>query len=59
MQSVKVYYEHPEKIADGFEKQLDALMQAHGLKRWASGWDYCDSVRDIAYEKPTTRKDED
>ena len=56
MQAVRVYYEDPEKIVDSFEEQLDALMQSHGLKRWASGYDYCDSVRDIAYEKLATRE---
>ena len=52
MHNVKVTYKDSERINSEFEERLDALMGELGLERWASGFDYCDKVRDIAYDVP-------
>ena len=55
---IKVYYKTEDQINDKFEKALDRLMHTFGLERWASGFDLCEQVRDIAYDKPSERGQE-
>ena len=57
MHDVKVTYKDNERINSEFEERLDSLMNELGLKRWASGFDYCDEVRDIAYDVPKQKQD--
>jgi len=57
MHDVKVLYKDIEPINDEFERAMDALMEGFGLERWASGFDYCDGVRDVAYDVPKQNQD--
>ena len=52
MEDVKIFYKHAQRTDDKFEDRLHALMLEFGLERWASGFDLCKHVRDIAYRKP-------
>lgn len=52
MRDVKIFYKHSDLIDTEFEDHLDDFMLGFGLERWASGFDLCEKVRDIAYDKP-------
>jgi hypothetical protein len=45
---LRVYYRGFQNVQ--LEERLDALMEEFGLFRWASGYNYEDSERDIAYD---------
>lgn len=52
---VRVYYDIEDAFnsldeAMEFERDLDDVLQKHGLSRWASGEDLQTHIRDIAYE---------
>ncbi len=34
-----------------FEKELKQLFEENGYKCWASGFDLCDGVRDLCFDK--------
>lgn len=34
-----------------FEEELTKLFEDNGFERWASGFDMCDGIRDICFEK--------
>ena len=46
----RVYYKGKEKFLP-FEKELEKLFEEHGFKCWASGYDLCDGIRDLCFEK--------
>ena len=49
LKDVKVEYVDGSRFNEDLERRLDALMKEFGLERWASGFDLCDLVRDVAY----------
>ena len=46
----KVYYKGKEKFLP-FEKELKQLFEKNDFKCWASGFDMCDGVRDLCFDK--------
>jgi len=46
----RVYYKGKERFLP-FEKELEKLFNKYGFKRWASGFDLCDGIRDLCFEK--------
>ncbi len=46
----KIYYKGKEKFLP-FEKELKQLFEKNDFKCWASGFDMCDGVRDLCFDK--------
>ena len=46
----RVYYKVKDKFLP-FEKELKKLFKDNGFKCWASGYDTCDGIRDLCFEK--------
>lgn len=46
----RIYYKGKEKFLS-FEKKLIKLFKDNGFKCWASGYDMCDGIRDLCFEK--------
>jgi len=46
----RIYYKIKGRLVN-FEKELEKLLEKHEYKRWASGYDLIDGVRDLCFEK--------
>jgi len=46
----RIYYKGEERFLP-FEKELEQLFNDNGFERWASGFDMCDGVRDLCFDK--------
>jgi len=51
----RIYYKGKERFLP-FEKELKKLFKNNGFKCWASGFDLCDGVRDLCFEKKVKEK---
>ena len=51
----KVYYKGKEKFLP-FEKELKQLFENNGFEMWASGYDLCDGIRDLCFDKKEVKK---
>jgi hypothetical protein len=56
LQEVKVYYKDSDRLNLGFDEELEKLLSKYGLSRWASGFNHIDKIRDLAFDKPRSRK---
>jgi len=50
----RVYYKGETSRFLPFEKELKELFRDNGFEMWASGFDVCDGVRDLCFEKKAT-----
>ena len=50
---VKVYYKHQKKIIPAWDLAIEDALFAFGLKRWASGFNLTNGVRDLAFRPET------
>jgi hypothetical protein len=46
----RIYYKGKDKFLP-FEKELKQLFRDNGFKCWASGFDFCDGIRDLCFDK--------
>jgi len=46
----RIYYKGKERFLP-FEKELKQLFKDNGFKCWASGFDMCDGIRDLCFDK--------
>ena len=46
---LKVFYHG--SIDSIIDEQLEGVLGKHGYRRWASGYDFEDNVRDLAFDK--------
>lgn len=53
---VKVYYKHKDKIVTSWDLAIEDVLFAFGMKRWASGFDLTNGVRDLAFRKQTEKE---
>ena len=47
---IRVYYKVKGEFLK-FEKELEELFKKNGFSRWASGFNLCDGIRDLCFEK--------
>jgi len=47
---VRVYYKHKDKIVEKLDLAIESTLSNFGLKRWASGFDCIDGIRDLAFQ---------
>lgn len=52
--NVKFTIKEKEKFLP-FEKELKQLFKDNGFEMWASGYDLCDDIRDLCFEKKKVR----
>ena len=48
---IRVYYKHDDRIVEAWDLAIENALFAFGLKRWASGFDYTNGVRDLAFKE--------
>jgi len=46
---IRVFYNVPERIRDEYDDAIAKALSPLGLKRWASGVNYVNGVRDLAF----------
>jgi len=46
----RIYYKGKERFLP-FEKELKQLFKDNGFECWASGFDMCDGIRDLCFDK--------
>ena len=46
---VRVFYKVPEFIRNDYDEAIEKALFPLGLKRWASGINYLDGTRDLAF----------
>lgn len=46
---IKIFYQE-ESPNENLDEDLEKLLDKHGFKRWASGYDLIDRVRDLAFD---------
>ena len=48
---MKIYYKHPDTvICKEWDSAIEDALSAFGAKRWASGYDLTNGVRDLAFD---------
>ena len=47
----RIYYKVIKGRFFEFEKELEKLLEKHGYKKWASGYNLTNGVRDLCFEK--------
>lgn len=50
MDELRVYYKSKDRIDSKFDKEIENIAEKHGLKRWASGFNYEDKERDVCFK---------
>lgn len=50
---IRIYYKHKDKIVETWDLAIEDALFAFGLKRWASGVDLTNGVRDLAFGPET------
>jgi len=53
---VRVYYKHEKKIVEPWDLAIEDALFAFGLKRYASGFDLTNGVRDLAFRQLTEKE---
>jgi len=46
---VRIYYKHRKKIVESWDLAIENVLFAFGLRRWASGFNFENGVRDLAF----------
>lgn len=51
MDELKVYYKTKNRINSEFDKEIEKIAEKHGLKWWASGFNFEEQVRDVCFDR--------
>ncbi len=48
---LKIFYQSNDGIIIELDEAIEKLLKSFGYTRWASGYNLCEKVRDLAFDK--------